>query len=147
MKLFKDIWQYFEEFLVEGKLPDFPKEKWNDQILISEYLANRLQFKVGDKFNTYFLKEDTSRPPNIVTFEIVGIYNSGFQELDEKFCIADLRHIQRLNKWEDDQIGNFEVFENVIKFYSKSKNKLARSLSNFSNFTIRLNEIDFRGQT
>ena len=26
--------------------------------------------------------------------------------------IGDIRHIQRLNKWEKDQIGNFEVFIN-----------------------------------
>ena len=103
-------WQYFEEFLVEGKLPDFPKEKWNDQILISEYLANRLQFKVGDKFNTYFLKEDTSRPPNIVTFEIVGIYNSGLKEFDQLYVVGDITHIQRLNKWDNNQVGRFEVF-------------------------------------
>lgn len=103
-------WQYFEEFLVEGKLPDFPKEKWNDQILISEYLANRLQFKVGDKFNTYFLKEDTTRPPNIVTFQIVGIYNSGLKEFDQLYVVGDITHIQRLNKWDDNQVGRFEVF-------------------------------------
>ena len=28
----------------------------------------------------------------------------------KKFCIADLRHIQRLNRWKDDEIGSFEVF-------------------------------------
>jgi lipoprotein-releasing system permease protein len=41
---------------------------------------------------------------------VVGIYNSGFQELDETYFIGDLKHVQRLNKWEADQIGNFEVF-------------------------------------
>lgn len=103
-------WQYFESFLVEGKLPDFPKKKWNDQILISEYLANRLQFKLGDKINTYFLKEDTTKPPNIITYNIVGIYNSGLKEFDQLYVIGDITHIQRLNKWEEDQVGRFEVF-------------------------------------
>ena len=98
-------WDYFKEFLVEGCLPDYSKKR-NEEILISSYLANRLQFKLGDKFQTLF----GEKRPRIINFEIVGIYNSGFQELDEKFCIADLRHIQRLNKWESDQIGNFEVF-------------------------------------
>jgi lipoprotein-releasing system permease protein len=70
-----------------------------------------LNFKVGDKFQTLF-GENLDELPRIINFEVVGIYNSGFQELDEKFCIADLRHIQRLNKWEADQVGNFEVFIN-----------------------------------
>ena len=101
-------WDYFKEFLVEGRLPDFTGKR-NEEILISSYLANRLGFNVGDKFQTLF-GENLDRPPRIINYEIVGIYNSGFQELDEKFCIADIRHIQRLNKWKADEIGSFEVF-------------------------------------
>ncbi|MDG4714459.1 MULTISPECIES: ABC transporter permease [Winogradskyella] len=101
-------WDYFKEFLVDGRLPDFSGKR-NEEILISSYLANRLGFKVGDKFQTLF-GENLNKMPRIINYEIVGIYNSGFQELDEKFCIADLRHIQRLNKWEANQIGSFEVF-------------------------------------
>lgn len=101
-------WEYFKEFLIEGRLPDYT-EKRNEEILISKYLANRLGFKVGDKFQTLF-GEQLDKLPRIINFEIVGIYNSGFQEFDEKFCIVDLRHIQRLNRWKKDQVGNFEVF-------------------------------------
>ncbi|NRR90425.1 ABC transporter permease [Winogradskyella undariae] len=111
-------WEYFQEFLIDGRLPDFTKDR-NEEILISQYLANRLGFKVGDKMQTLF-SERIDRLPRLMSFEIVGIYNSGFQELDEKFCIADLRHIQRLNKWEADQIGNFEVF---IDDFSKIEEK------------------------
>ena len=101
-------WEYFKEFLIEGRLPDFTGKR-NEDILISKYLANRLGFKVGDKFQTLF-GDNMEQLPRLMNYEVVGIYNSGFQELDEKFCIADLRHIQRLNKWETNQIGNFEVF-------------------------------------
>jgi len=101
-------WDYFQEFLVEGRLPDFTA-KLNNEILISTYLANRLGFKIGDTFQTVF-GENLQRPPRIRTFEVVGIYNSGFKELDEKFCIADIRHIQRLNKWKNNEVGTFEVF-------------------------------------
>lgn len=103
-------WQYFEEFLMQGRLPDFSGKR-NEEILISKYLANRLGFKIGDKVNTLFGQQFNERV-RIMNYEIVGIYNSGFQELDEKFCLADIRHIQRLNKWEKDQIGSFEVFIN-----------------------------------
>ncbi|MCK7590062.1 FtsX-like permease family protein [Subsaxibacter sp. CAU 1640] len=102
-------WHYFEEFLVEGRLPQFGSEMSNE-VIISHYLANRLQLKLNGTFQTVFGKEDINEIPFIRTFTIVGIYNSGFQELDEKFVIGDLRHIQRMNKWEADQIGNFEVF-------------------------------------
>ena len=111
-------WNYFEEFLVEGRLPDFTKAL-NNEILISKHLANRLGFGVGDSFQTLFT-ENLERLPKIRKFTIVGVFNSGFQELDEKFCIADIRHIQRLNKWKSDQVGAFEVF---IDDFSKIEEK------------------------
>ncbi len=126
-------WEYFEEFLVEGRLPDFTKKR-NEEILISKYLANRLGFKVGDKFQTLF-GEQLNKLPRIINFEIVGIFNSGFQELDEKFCIADLRHIQRLNKWEAGQVGTFEVFiEDFSKLEDVTK-QVYRSTSSKLNAT------------
>jgi len=104
-------WEYFNDYLIEGKLPDF-KGDLNSEILISEYLANRLHLKLGDKVTTFFLNDKVSKTPRSRGFDIVGIYNSGFQQFDEQFIITDIRHIQRLNKWEDDQIGAFEVFVN-----------------------------------
>ncbi|WP_353778755.1 FtsX-like permease family protein [Winogradskyella sp. 3972H.M.0a.05] len=102
-------WDYFSEFLREGTLPAFG-DTMSDEVLISQYLANRLQFKVGDKFQMVFGEEDLQRVPKIRAFTVVGIYNSGFQELDETFIIGDLKHVQRLNRWSEDMIGNFEVF-------------------------------------
>jgi lipoprotein-releasing system permease protein len=101
-------WKYFKEFLIAGRLPDF-NGKRNEEVLISSYLANRMGFELGDRFQMLF-GDDLKKPPRIISFNIVGVYNSGFQELDEKFCLADLRHIQRLNKWSAQEVGSFEVF-------------------------------------
>lgn len=102
-------WQYFKEFLIEGELPNYT-DGLNQDILISQYLANRLKLKLKDRINTYFLREDTTKPPRSITFNIVGIYNSGLQEMDQLYVIGDINHIKRLNKWDDDQVGRFEVF-------------------------------------
>ncbi len=107
-------WRYFEDFLTEGRLPDYSGEMSNE-VLISQYLANRLQFKVGENFQTVFKKESIDQMPWLRAFEIVGIYNSGFKELDEKFVMGDIRHVQRLNKWTEDEVGNFEVFIDDFK--------------------------------
>ena len=103
------LWNHLQEYLVSGKLPNL-NSQLNDEVLISEFLANRLNLKVGDKFNTFFMKEDTNQKPNLRVFKITGIFNSGFQEFDSTYIIGDLRHIQRINKWESDQVGSFEVF-------------------------------------
>lgn len=102
-------WQFFEEFLIDGKLPRFGDSMSND-VLVSKYLANRLNFEVGSSFEMLFAKDDPNRPPFIRKFNVVGVFNSGFQELDETYLIGDIRHVQRLNRWEEDQVGHFEVF-------------------------------------
>ena len=102
-------WQYFKEFLIQGTLPNY-SESYSDEVLISEHLAKRLLFKLGDTFQMYFLKSDSSSPPSIRKFKIVGIFNSGFEELDQTFLIGDLNHVQRLNRWSKNQVGQFEVF-------------------------------------
>lgn len=111
-----------EEYLVQGRIPNVTEERENPEVLISEYLAKRMEFELGDKFTTHFLKEDPNERPNLRQFEIVGIYNSGFQEFDANFIFGDIRHLQRMNRWSADQIGNFEVFvQDFGKIQQKGK--------------------------
>ena len=112
-------WDNIKEYLVSGKLPDV-SHGLNQQVLISKFLADRLKLKVGDRFNTFFMKENGNGLPNLRIFEISGIYNSGFQEFDATYIIGDIRHLQRINKWKPDQVGAFEVF---VKDFSKIKQK------------------------
>ena len=114
-------WTYFKDYLLEGRLPDYTKER-NQDALISKYLANKMQLKVGETFNMYFIKEDLNKAPNIIQYNIVGIYDSGFKEFDELYFVGDIRHIQRLNKWQDDKVGSFEVFiDNYDELDQKGK--------------------------
>lgn len=111
-------WENLQEYIIKGRIPNL-KSNLNPEVILSEYLANRLQLKVGDKFNTFFMKEE-GKLPNLRNFKIVGIYNSGFQEFDATYIIGDIRHIQRINKWQKDQVGAFEVF---VDDFSKIKEK------------------------
>ena len=103
-------WSYFKDFLTQGVVPTYDTPQMSNQVLISQYLANRLGLKVGDKALAYFFNKNSSTPPRTRAFTISGLYNSGFQQFDAQFIIADIRHIQRLNKWEPDQIGAFELY-------------------------------------
>ena len=99
-------WDNIKEYIVEGRIPN-NKGKLNEEVVISQFIANRLNLKVGDAFSTFFMKE---KGYNLRNFDVVGIFNSGFQEFDATYIIGDIRHIQRINKWAPDQIGAFEVF-------------------------------------
>lgn len=117
-------WQYFEEFLREGRLPEYG-ETINDEILLSEIITKKLNLKIGDRVITYFFDEDSKdRPLRPLGFTLVGIYNSGFQEFDESYLISDIRHIQRLNRWEPNQIGAFELFVTDFNKIQETGNKV-----------------------
>ena len=104
-------WSNIKEYLVAGRLPNLSSQL-NSEVVISQFLADRLQLKVGDAFNTFFIKENQNQLPNIRHFKITGIFNSGFQEFDATYILGDIRHIQRINKWSPNQIGAFEIFVN-----------------------------------
>ena len=90
-------WSFFGNKLVAGrKLPTDSAHYAND-IMISRYLAKRLELHLGDKVSVYFPEEDDNiRQRN---FRVTAIYDTGLQELDKLFVFCDIRTIQHLNKW------------------------------------------------
>ncbi len=104
-------WNFFNEYLVEGKVPNYSGEVSNE-VLISTIISNRLNIKLGEEFNILFVKNDPSKAPWIRVMKVIGIYNSGFQEFDESYVLSDIRHIQKMNRWEDNEVGGFELLIN-----------------------------------
>ncbi len=102
-------WDNLAEYIVSGTIPDF-KKGLSNEVVLSQFLADRLKLKVGDEFNTYFMKEGGNGLPNLRRVKLAGIFNSGFQEFDATYLIGDIRHIQRINKWRNGEVGSFEVF-------------------------------------
>lgn len=131
-------WNVFKEYLVEGRLPNY-KGELNEGVLISRLMANRLQLKKGDSFFAFFLKDDdATQIPNQRKFEIVGIYDSGFEEFDSTYVFVDLRHIQRINKWDANQVGNFEVFLNSFdEIDQKSREIYGKTLYSLDTQSIK----------
>ncbi|MFH7014534.1 ABC transporter permease [Flavobacterium sp. FlaQc-52] len=121
-------WNNIKEYLVEGRLPDFTKAL-NEEVIISRFLADRLGLKVGDHFNTFFIKEEQGKMPNSRRFVITGIFSSGFQDFDATYIIGDIRHIQRINKWSPDQVGAFEVFVNDFSEIRATGNQIYEQTS------------------
>jgi len=129
-------WEVFKEYLVKGELPDYSGDL-NTEVLLSQLMVNRLQLKIGDSFSAFFPKEEDPLKPNQRNFKLVGIYDSGFEEIDGMFVFIDIRHIQRMNKWEDTQVGNFEVFLNSFDdIDQKSREIYGKILSTLDTQTV-----------
>lgn len=114
-------WTYIKKYLVDG---DILNTKTNDnEILISQYLSNRLNLKVGDRCNTVFLREDGTTP-NQRNFIIKGIFNSGLNMFDSTFIISSLSTLAKINRWSDSEVGAFEVFVKDFDKIEQTNNKI-----------------------
>lgn len=101
-------WSFFNEYLIDGKVPDFNQDR-NREVLLSQTISNGLKLQVGDTVLSTFVKSEASKLPSNRRYIVSGIYNTGFTEFDKSMMIGDIREVQRLNNWTDDQIGGFEV--------------------------------------
>jgi lipoprotein-releasing system permease protein len=95
-------WTFLKQNIVEGRILN-PNN--NNEIVISRYISNRLNLKLGDSFLTYFIKDAVSARK----FKIVGIYETNFEEYDKLFSITNLNILQRLNGWDKDQYSGIEL--------------------------------------
>ena len=101
-------WSIFSNYIIDGNVINTTNEMTNN-VIISEYLSKKLSLEVNQKFKTTFFKSNSIVAPNERIFKVVGIYKSGFNEFDEVYFIGDIRHIQKMNKWQRHEIGSIEV--------------------------------------
>ena len=109
-------WDFIEEHLVEGVLPNFNSTKKSNEIAISKTLATKLQLALNDKAVVYFqgMKNNNAL---IRKFTIKGIYETGIEFFDDMYIFADQRHLQKINNWTSNQCSSLEVLltENANK--------------------------------
>lgn len=101
-------WSFFKEYLIAGKVPDFNTPRSRD-VLLSQTVVNRLQLKLNDTILATFLKTENSKLPSNKKYIVSGIYNTGFLQFDKNMMIGDIREVQKLNKWTENEVGGFEV--------------------------------------
>ena len=101
-------WSVFSNYIIDGNVINTTNEMTNN-VIISEYLSKKLSLEVNQKFKTTFFKSNSIVAPNERIFKVIGIYKSGFNEFDEVYFIGDIRHIQKMNKWQRHEIGSIEV--------------------------------------
>lgn len=123
-------WDFMERYLVKGQKLTLTDTSMSSDILISQQTASRLRIDVGDSFIVHFVQggEQLKR-----RFTVSGIYKTGLEEYDKIFALVDIRQIQRLLGWQEDEVSGFEVFLDDIEdlsiiteyiYYEKLPNNL-----------------------
>ncbi|MCB0651146.1 MAG: ABC transporter permease [Saprospiraceae bacterium] len=105
-------WKFILSYIKEGTVLNLQDSVMSNEILISRQTANRLKVGVGDKFTIHFPEKNEQRKRR---FTICGIYKTGLEEYDQKFALVDIRQVQQLSDWKEDEISGFEVFLDDIE--------------------------------
>ena len=98
-------WQLFQTHIIEGKAWTYQSDSISNKILISKMLASKLRLHTGDKVGAYFVQD----PPRQRSFVVEGIYETGLPEVDARFILTDIRHVQKLNDWTQTQVSGIEI--------------------------------------
>lgn len=99
-------WDFFSKNLVQGNALKLSSEAKSDSILISKTIADKLKLQLKDKVIIYFIQDEKSKPRR---FYISGIYNTSLEQFDDRYIIADIKHIQKLNDWSPNVVSGFEI--------------------------------------
>lgn len=108
-------WSFFEKNIIEGKPITISDTLRSDQVVISKAISDKLKLKTGDSFRMFFIQQ----PVRQRKFEVAGIYSTGLEQLDKLYILADIKHIQSLNNWNDTLVSGFEVLLSSYKSLEK----------------------------
>lgn len=102
-------WEHFSKYITKGRILNI-SDSISNEVIISEILSKKLDINLHEKFKATFFKQNSLSTPNQRIFKVAGIYESGLIEFDEIYFFGDIKHIQKMNRWKNNQVGNIELF-------------------------------------
>ena len=99
-----------KQFLVAGRWIHFTDSLYSKETIVSDAVAKQLQIKINDTIKVHFVATNSDAQKTYRKLVVVGFYHTGIDEYDKLFMIADINLIRRINNWEPNQIGGYEVF-------------------------------------
>lgn len=98
----------FEPFMIQGSIPDYKEDGYNNEIILSEKIASDLALKTSDSIVAIFSKED--QKPIYRKFLIKGIYKTDIKLVDDLYIIGDINHVRKVLNMNKKEVGGLDVF-------------------------------------
>jgi len=121
----------FAENIVEGRFIHFSDSGYSKEVLLSKVIANKINAKVGDNIILHFFQN----PPRFRKMKVVGLYETNLSDyFDAKVLMGDIRMVQQLNGWKNNEAGGLEVAIDLNYFdaFTLWKNSLPIGTNKFS---------------
>jgi len=116
----------FEPYLIKGEFPHIQKDSLSSEVLLSKKIASELHLDVDSSFVSYFIQD--ARKPIYRRFTVSGIYTTDIKDFDDIFVIGDIKQVQRLNKWDSNTVGGFELFTKDIEKLDQATDKVNEAI-------------------
>jgi lipoprotein-releasing system permease protein len=101
--------------LKQGRWMNTKDSGYSKEVVLSAYTANQLNLSVNDSVEVIFIDGSGIGNARRRRLQITGIYKTAIEEYDKAFGICDINLIRRLNNWQPNQIGGYEIFLNDYK--------------------------------
>lgn len=116
-------WSFISDNLLAGRIFPVADSGKTDAVVVSKTLADKLELNLGDDLRVYFIDKERKAPRGR-KFQITGIYETGFEEVDQYFVLADIAHVRKLNNWDADQVAGFEVFLDAFESVESMRDQI-----------------------
>lgn len=116
---------FIHNSLKEGHIPSFSGDKSSNKIVISKWIADKLNISLGDRIFLYFIAENVK----VRRFTVEGIYETNMTQFDKLLCITDIYTTTRLNGWEKDQCEGAEIIVNNPQNILETESKIVDNIN------------------
>ncbi|MGB0428108.1 MAG: ABC transporter permease [Flavobacteriales bacterium] len=97
-----------KDFITAGRLPDFEHEKGSQEVLISETLAKKMNYKLDEQIFLFVVDQERMKE-RVRPLKIVGLYEVGLSGFDELILFGDIKIVQKLNRWKEQEFAFLEL--------------------------------------
>lgn len=99
---------FLDATLKKGRLPGLSDSILLNEVMVSQYTADKMNLDTGDKITIYFV-QDQNQPVRIRRLQVCGIFETGLENYDKTYGIVDLRHVSSLYNWKNGEVEGLEI--------------------------------------